>query len=316
MAANLDVQEPAQLETAGPVELTRLYKFNRAQVYAAWTRAEHLQRWFAPDCFTVPFVTLDPRAGGTFDLCMRSPQGTDHWMRGRFLELVPDERVVFESRVTDAADSPLFTATTTVTLTQDPCGTRVDVSQRYVLHQTIARQMIGGAREGWTQTLRRLDEALEEDARSFGARTAVHATFRLERRYKAAPARVFHALTDPEAKAAWFGGGATVLERRMDVRVGGAEYLKGQWEGGATSTFDCHYYDVVPNERLVYTYEMFLNERKISVSLATFELRADGTGTQVVLTEQGVFLDGYDDAGSREHGTNYLLDALGKAVDG
>jgi len=32
------------------------------------------------------------------------------------------------------------------------------------------------------------------------------------------------------------------------------------------------------------------------------------------VTEQGAFLDGYDDAGSREHGTNFLLDALGKSL--
>jgi uncharacterized protein YndB with AHSA1/START domain len=80
------------------------------------------------------------------------------------------------------------------------------------------------------------------------------------------------------------------------------------------STFDAVYFDVVPNERLVYSYEMHLDERKISVSLATFELKAEGEGTRLVVTENGAFLDGYDDAGSRERGTNVLVDALGRSL--
>jgi hypothetical protein len=57
-----------------------------------------------------------------------------------------------------------------------------------------------------------------------------------------------------------------------------------------------------------------LDDRKISVSLATLELKPAGTDTRLVMTEQGAFLDGYDDAGSRERGTNFLLDALGQSL--
>jgi hypothetical protein len=51
------------------------------------------------------------------------------------------------------------------------------------------------------------------------------------------------------------------------------------------------------------------------VSLATFELRADGEGTLLVMTESGAFLDGYEDAGSRERGSALLLDALGRWLE-
>jgi uncharacterized protein YndB with AHSA1/START domain len=80
------------------------------------------------------------------------------------------------------------------------------------------------------------------------------------------------------------------------------------------STFDAVYYDVVPNERLVYAYEMSLDDRKISVSLATIQLTPAGAGTRLMVTEQGAFLDGYDDAGSRERGTGSLLDQLGASL--
>ena len=159
------------------------------------------------------------------------------------------------------------------------------------------------------------DEVLRDlDAPS--QRSVVHATFRLERQYPASPARVFRALSDREAKDRWFGGGAgyTMLERTMDVRPGGRERARGRWASGMVSTFDAVYFDVVPDTRLVYAYEMHLDTRKISVSVATIELRAKDGGTHLVMTEQGAYLDGYDDAGSRERGTQHLLDALGASL--
>jgi uncharacterized protein YndB with AHSA1/START domain len=100
----------------------------------------------------------------------------------------------------------------------------------------------------------------------------------------------------------------------MDVRAGGSERLKGRWESGVVSTFDAIYHDVIQNERLVYSYVMNLNDKKISVSLATMQLQAHGEKTTLKVSEQGAFLDGYDDAGSREHGTGHLLDALGASL--
>jgi uncharacterized protein YndB with AHSA1/START domain len=151
---------------------------------------------------------------------------------------------------------------------------------------------------------------------SSSARSVVHATFCIERTYPASPAQVFKALTDPAAKAKWFtgGNGYTLLTSKMDARPGGREQVKGRWETGVVTTFDAVYHDVVADERIVYAYEMHLDERKISVSLATLELKPAGTGTRLVMTEQGAFLDGYDDAGSREHGSNFLLDALGVSL--
>lgn len=147
-------------------------------------------------------------------------------------------------------------------------------------------------------------------------RSVVHATFNIERTYPATPAQVFKALTDPAAKAKWFGStsGYTLLAREMDVRPGGREHVQGRWDTGVVSTFDAVYHDIVADERIVYTYEMHLDDRKISVSLATLRIKPAGAGARLLVTEQGAFLDGYDDAGSREHGTQFLLDALGESL--
>jgi uncharacterized protein YndB with AHSA1/START domain len=101
----------------------------------------------------------------------------------------------------------------------------------------------------------------------------------------------------------------------MDVRVGGRERVKGGFDGGVTTTFDAIYHDVVPRERIVCTYEMRIDERKISVSLATLEIEPIRPGrTKLKVCEQGAFLDGYDDAGKRERGTRDLLDKLGASL--
>ena len=147
-------------------------------------------------------------------------------------------------------------------------------------------------------------------------RSVAHGEFHLERVYDAPVARVWKALTEEEAKAKWFSGRGRwdLVERQMDIRVGGRERLKGRWPTGLVTTFDAIYQDVVPNERLVYCYQMFLDARKISVSLATLQLEPAGDGTRLKVAEQGAFLDGYDDAGSRERGTGELLDALGASL--
>ena len=147
-------------------------------------------------------------------------------------------------------------------------------------------------------------------------RSVTHDTFVIERVYDASPARVFAAWATSEGKASWFVGpeGWTQVERVFDFRVGGQERVKGSFGNGRTSDFRSRYFDIVPDRRIVYTYDMYVSDTKISVSLATVEFLAEGAGTRLVVTEQGAFLDGYDDAGNRERGTRGLLDQLDAAL--
>ena len=57
------------------------------------------------------------------------------------------------------------------------------------------------------------------------------------------------------------------------------------------STFDAVYLDVIPEQRLVYAYELHLDRQKISASLATLQLKRAGAGTRLVVTDQGAFLE-------------------------
>jgi uncharacterized protein YndB with AHSA1/START domain len=147
-------------------------------------------------------------------------------------------------------------------------------------------------------------------------RSVVHATFTIERAYPAPPARVFKAWADPSAKRRWFAchddwePGAHELE----FRIGGRERLHTGPPGGVAHIYNAVYHDIVPDQRIVYSYDMQLDERRISVSLATVEFRAKGSGTLLVFTEQGAFLDGYDDVAGREEGTRIGLDHLDREL--
>ncbi|MGH7191075.1 MAG: SRPBCC family protein [Acetobacteraceae bacterium] len=302
------------------LRLSRHFAAPPALVFKAWTSSRHVRRWFCPAECTVTEARVQPGHGdGPFEVTMQGPNGVRHVMRGRFTEVAPFARLAIEMDVTDEKGQALFSALTRVAFAEEKGGTRMDVVQSYSLLDAAALRMIEGAGEGWRQTLDRLTALLSEMAKEVAERSAVHATFRLERLYDAPVARVWKALTDEQAKAKWFGAPASewaLIERQMDVRVHGRERLKGRWKGGVVSTFDALYHDVIPNQRLIYSYEMHLDERKISVSLATIGLSNEGARTRLTVTEQGAFLDGYDDAASREHGTGLLLEALGTSLSG
>jgi len=292
----------------------------RETVFNAWSTAAHVKRWFAPNPCSIPEARVEMRAGGLFEVCMMLPSGAKHWVHGTFVEVTPASLLVIDMRVTDDAGAQLFTAFTEIDFSDALGGTRMDVVQTYTLADpSIATAMVAGAQQGWRTTLDQLEKEVIRMVTKAepGVRSVVHAVFHLERTYDAPVGRVWKALTDQKAKAKWFGGPPDrwqLIERHMDVRVGGTERAKGRFDGGTVHTFDAIYHDVIENERLVYSYVMHLDDRKISVSLATMQLVADGGKTTLKVSEQGAFLDGYDDAGSREHGTGLLLDALGASL--
>ena len=145
-------------------------------------------------------------------------------------------------------------------------------------------------------------------------RSVTHGVFTIERIYPSVtPQRVFDAFASIEGKNGWFTAPNErweIVERTMDFQVGGRERLKGKWRTGRVTEFDATYFDIVFGQRIIYTYEMRLDGQKISVSLATFEFKPSGAGARLIMTEQGAFLDGYDDSGSRERGSREIIDKL------
>ncbi len=150
------------------------------------------------------------------------------------------------------------------------------------------------------------------------ARSVIHDTFTIERTYPAAPSRVFAAFASAEAKNIWgdtgnlepADGEAGIAE--FDFRAGGRERF-GFKMAGTTYRYDARYYDVVPDQRIIYAYEMYAGDARISVSVATIELAKSGDGTTLTVTEQGAYLDGIDGPQApslRKEGVAEMLDNL------
>lgn len=136
--------------------------------------------------------------------------------------------------------------------------------------------------------------------------------FTVERRYDAAPARVFGALSDRAIKQRWMGCDEVtdpVIEQ-LDFRVGGREVSRGGGQGGAEHLFEGTYLDIVEGRRFVFAFVMHVGGEKLSASIASVEILPDGPGARLIFSEQGVYF-GQDGWAEREEGTNVGLDRLG-----
>ena len=143
-------------------------------------------------------------------------------------------------------------------------------------------------------------------------RSQTHATFVIGRTYSAPVETVWHALSDNEARDQWFGAGEAfdVQHKSHEFRVGGHGTEEGQWHGGPRSVFESTYTDIVDLQRIVFTYDMWVDERHMSTSLTTIALEPEGDQTRLTYTEQGVHFDGLDSIEGREQGTRGLLEQL------
>jgi len=147
--------------------------------------------------------------------------------------------------------------------------------------------------------------------------TVAHHDFALARTYPYSPEQVFAAFADPAKKRLWFGAneGLDSSFDTFDFRVGGTESAASVHEGGITTTFDADYVEIVPGERIVFTYRMTMNGAPLSASATSITLEPVEGGTLLTHTEHGIHLDGEAGGAAREEGTEQLLGLLGEALE-
>lgn len=132
--------------------LTRVIDAPREAIYRAWTEPELLKQWFAPLPYTTPTAEMDVRPGGASLIVMRSPDGQDMPLPGVYLEVVPNEKIVFTDAYTkpwEPSEHPFMT----VTITLDDLGGKTRYTAR-VLHWTVAdreKHEAMGFHTGWGQ---------------------------------------------------------------------------------------------------------------------------------------------------------------------
>jgi uncharacterized protein YndB with AHSA1/START domain len=141
--------------------LERVVPVSPKKVWAAWTKPEHLMKWFCPKPWSVSSCELDVRPGGICRTVMRSPEGEDFPNLGCYLDVVDGRRLVF----TDALGPgfrPMGTGFMTAIIEIEPAGTNTRYVARAIHADAEARQKheAMGFHEGWGKALDQLVELM------------------------------------------------------------------------------------------------------------------------------------------------------------
>jgi uncharacterized protein YndB with AHSA1/START domain len=131
--------------------VTRLIDAPRAMVFKAWTDPTQVARWWGPKGYVTTHCEMDIREGGAYRCCMRSPEGTDHWKRGVYQEILAPERIVFTFAWEDPTGRPGHQTLITVTFEEAGAKTQLTLHQR--VFDTVENR--DSHRIGWTSCLER-----------------------------------------------------------------------------------------------------------------------------------------------------------------
>ena len=140
------------------ITITRLLKAPRTLVFQAFTEPKHLAQWWGPKGFTNPVCEIDARPGGAILIHMEmAAAGFSHPMTGTVHEVVPPERFVFSAVALDGDGRTLLESHTTVTFREEGGATRLTIEARAKGLVPMARMMLAGMEEGWSQSLEKLE---------------------------------------------------------------------------------------------------------------------------------------------------------------
>ena len=138
-------------------------------VWKMWTQPELFKQWYGPDNFRVPVVEMDVRVGGKHLFCMESADGSmKMWTTGEYLEVVPNERLVYTDSFSDENGNLISPAEAYGMSDDQPTTTEVTVqlediggqTKMVMTHANVDTEQ-EGAVAGWTQSLNKLEAHIE-----------------------------------------------------------------------------------------------------------------------------------------------------------
>jgi uncharacterized protein YndB with AHSA1/START domain len=140
------------------VRLHRVLTTKPEKIYRAFIEPDAMARWLPPNGFTGTVHELEPKVGGSYRMSFRNfTTGLSHSFGGRYLELVPGERVRYSNRF----DDPNLPGEmqTTVTLKKVLVGTEVTIVQEGI-PDVIPPE---ACYLGWQESLRNLARLVEPE---------------------------------------------------------------------------------------------------------------------------------------------------------
>lgn len=139
--------------------LDRLIDAPRGALFRCWTEPALLKQWFVPAPWTISSAEVDPRPGGGSSITMRDPDGNEYPNKGVYLEVVPDERIVFTDAYTVGwvpAEKPFFTGI--ITFADEGGKTRYIATARHWRAEDRDAHEKMGFHEGWGKCADQLEE--------------------------------------------------------------------------------------------------------------------------------------------------------------
>lgn len=148
-------------DAATDLFITRVIKASRANVWKAWSHPDLLKEWWCPKPWTTTVRKFDMRPGGAFDTYMQGPDGGESSNPGVFLEVVPQERIVFTTALTEGwrPGSPWLSITAIITLEDAGAGsTRYSAKVLHADAETARKHELMGFEDGWGTCIAQLEE--------------------------------------------------------------------------------------------------------------------------------------------------------------
>ncbi len=316
---------PKQQIRSGALIITRTYDAPRKLVWKAWTDPGLVKRWWGPEGFTAPFITIDLRVGGKYLYAMRSPEGKDFWNAGVFREIVPEEKLVATDYFSDEKGNPVPASSYGMSgewpmemvagFTFEQLRGKTRLTIRY---EGFPHEEMENARAGWSTSLDKLALVLE-DEKARRAKTAIISEKGKQeasviRTFNASRERLFQAYTDPALMAKWWAPRRfeTVVEK-LEARAGGSWRILNR-DAGGEYWFHGVFHEVSPS-RIVWTFEYEGMPGHVLLGIVTFE-ESDG---KTKVTEKSVFESVADRDGmmatGMEEGGYETMDQLAQLVE-
>lgn len=236
-------------DAAREIIVSRLINFPRELVWEAMTDPQHLPHWWGPDGFTNTVHEISVKPGGVWRYMMHGPDGTDYPNRIVYRELVRPERIEYDHFGEGEWAHHIFHQR--ITLEAEGHATRVTLCLTFAGQQDYENSKVGGAIEGGTQTLGRLDDyaATLADPHS----RPLSAQFCIDRIVDAPRELVWKAYTEADRLAQWWGPkGFTMLDCRVDLRPGGLFHYGMRSPDGFEMWGKFVFREIAPPGKLVY----------------------------------------------------------------
>jgi len=149
----------AQAMESLSLEIKRVFQATRENVFRAWIDPEELQHWWGPKGFSTEVDSFDATPGGTYRVCMRAPDGSEHWLHGEFKDISPHDFLSM-SLIWEGGDMAGHEMLVSVAFTAVGQATEIKLT-----HSNLPSEgAVAAHNEGWTSSFECFDEAVAGSA--------------------------------------------------------------------------------------------------------------------------------------------------------